>query len=59
MPVALKAKAMQAGAIDPTVRVSGSIMPGELRPSLMKMLSPVGFTVEVRDEVILVTPKSK
>jgi hypothetical protein len=56
--VALDAKAMCAKTLDPTAKVSGSIGPGYLRKALMKMLDPLGLTVEVQHEVLLVTPKS-
>ena len=59
LPVALDAKAMQAKTLDPEAKVSGSIGPGDLRQSLTKMLAPIGLTVEVRDEVVLVIPKQK
>jgi hypothetical protein len=59
LPVALDAKAMQAKTLDPEAKVSGRIEPGALRQSLTKMLDPLGLTVEVCDEVVLVTPKGK
>lgn len=59
LPVGLEAKAMHAGTIDPTAKVSGRIVPDDLRGSLTRMLSPLGLTIAVRDEVILVTPKGK
>ncbi len=59
VPIALDAKAMRAGTLDPKAKVSGGVGPGDLRKSLTKMLAPVGLTVEVRDEVVLVTPKQK
>jgi AhpC/TSA family len=55
LPVALDAKAMGAGALDVTARVSGRIAAGDLRKSLAKMLQPLGLTVEVRAEVVFVT----
>jgi thiol-disulfide isomerase/thioredoxin len=59
LAMALDAKAMQAGTLDPKAKVSGSIGPGDLGKALTKMLEPLGLTVEVRQEVVLVTPKSK
>jgi len=59
LPVGLDAKAMQAKTLDPDAKVSGGIGPGDLRQSLTKLVDPLGLTVEVRDEVVLVTPKQK
>jgi hypothetical protein len=59
LPIALDAKAMRAKALDMEAKVSGKIGPGDLRKSLTKMLEPLGLTVVVRDEVVLVTPKGK
>jgi len=59
LPVALAAKAMHAKTLDPNAKVSGSIGPGDLRKSLTKMLDPLGLTLEVRHEVVLVTPRNK
>ena len=59
LPVALDAKAMQAKTLDLEAKVNGRIEPGALRQSLKKMLDPLGLTVEIRDEVVLVTPKGK
>ncbi|MHB8523488.1 MAG: TlpA family protein disulfide reductase [Limisphaerales bacterium] len=59
LPVGLEAKAMQNGTIDPEAKVSGSIVPDNLRGSLTRMLNPLGLTITVRDEVILVIPKSE
>jgi AhpC/TSA family len=59
LPIALDAKAMHAKTLDLEARVSGKIGPGDLRISLTKMLEPLGLTVVVRDEVVLVTPKNK
>jgi hypothetical protein len=56
LPVALEAKAMHAGKLDPKAKVSATIDPGHLRPSLEQMLKPLGLTVEVRQEVVMVTP---
>ena len=55
--IALDAKAMRAGTLDPQAKVTGLIAPGSLRVSLTRMLDPLGLRVEVRDEVVFVTPK--
>jgi hypothetical protein len=57
LPVALDAKAMCTKTLDPTAKVNGSIGPGNLRKALTKMLDPLGLTVEVRHEAVLVMPK--
>ena len=54
LPVALEAKAMRAGRINPEAKVSGRIDPAALRKSLKKVLEPLGLTVEVRDEAVVV-----
>jgi hypothetical protein len=59
LPVALDAQAMHRKQFDPQAKVSGRITPGDLRASLTKMLDPLGLTVEVRQEVVFVTPRSK
>jgi hypothetical protein len=59
LPMALDAGAMRAKTLDPEAKVSGNIDPRDLRKSLNRMLEPLGLTVVVRDEVVLVTPKSK
>jgi hypothetical protein len=59
LPVALDARAMRANALDVKAKVSGRIAPGDLRTSLTKMLDPLGLTVEVRREVVFVTPRNK
>jgi hypothetical protein len=56
LPVALDAKAMHNGAIDPDAKVSGRIDPGALRKSLIKLIEPLGLTIEVGREVVLLTP---
>jgi hypothetical protein len=57
LPVALDAKAMSAKKLDPNAKVSGSFGRGDLRKSLVRMLDPLGLTVEVRHEVVFVTPR--
>ena len=54
LPVALEAKAMHTGRIDAKATVSGRIDPGALRKSLKKLLEPLGLTIEVRDEAVVV-----
>lgn len=58
LPVGLDAKAMHTGRLDPEAKVSGRIDPSALRKSLVKMLEPVGLTVEVRHEAVLVKPRN-
>jgi hypothetical protein len=58
LPVALDAKAMHTGGIDPEAKVSGRIDPRALRTSLVKVLEPLGLTTEVRHETVLVKPKN-
>lgn len=58
VPFAIDAKAMQTGKIDPKAKVNGSIDPKELRKSLNAMLEPLGLTLEVRSEAVVIKPKS-
>jgi len=57
LPVALEAKAMRTGRVDPEAKVSGRVDPGALRKSLKKVLEPLGLTIEVRDEAVVVVTK--
>ena len=57
LPVALEAKAMHNGKVDPEAKVSGRIDPGALRKSLEQMLEPLGLTIGVRDEAVVVGVK--
>ncbi len=57
LPVALAAKAMHAKKLDPAALVSGSVGPADLRTGLVKLVEPLGLTVVVRHEVVLVTVK--
>ena len=57
LPVALEAKAMRTGRVDPEAKVSGRIDPGAVRESLKKVLQPLGLTIEVRDEAVVVVTK--
>ena len=59
LPIALDARAMNANRLDVKAKVSGRIVPGDLRTSLTKLLDPLGLTVEVRHEVVFVTPRDK
>jgi hypothetical protein len=59
LPVALDAQAMRANRLDVKAKVCGRITAGDLRTSLTKMLHPLGLTVEVRQEVVFVTPRNK
>jgi hypothetical protein len=59
LPFALDAKAMHTGRLDPEARVNGRINPRQLRPSLTKMIEPLGLMVEVRHEVVILIPGSK
>jgi hypothetical protein len=59
LPVALEARAMHTRRLDPQAKVSGRIDPGHLQSSLLQLLEPLGLTVELRQEVVLVTPKTK
>jgi len=56
LPVALDARAMRIGRLDPEAKVSGTIDPAQLRKSLRKLLEPLGLKLEVRQEVVLVVP---
>jgi hypothetical protein len=57
LPVALEAKAMRTGRVDPEAKVSGRVDPGALRKSLKKVLEPLGLAIEVRDEAVVVVTK--
>ena len=59
LSVGLDAKAMRTGTINPDAKVNGAIDPNQLRKSLLKLLAPLGLTVEVRDEVAVITPTPK
>jgi len=59
LPVALDAQAMRANRLDLMAKVNGRIIAGDLRTSLTKMLDPLGLTVEVRQEVVFVTPEEQ
>jgi hypothetical protein len=56
LPVALDARAMRIGRLDPEAKVSGTIDPAQLRKSLRALLEPAGLTLEVRQEVVIVVP---
>jgi hypothetical protein len=59
LPVAIEAKAMQLGQINAEAKVSGTINPDRLRKSLLKLFEPLGLTVEVRQEVVLLVPAKR
>jgi hypothetical protein len=59
MPFALDAKAIRGKTLDADATVSGTLDPRKLRQSLTRMLAPLGLAVEVRDEVVFLTPKAK
>ena len=59
LPFCLEAKSMHAGIINPEAKVNGRVDPAQLRRSLVKLLQPLGLTIEVRDEVILVIPTTR
>jgi len=59
LPVALDAKAMHVGNLDPEAKVSGRIEPRELRKSLSKMIEPLGLMIEVGHEVVSVIPRKR
>jgi hypothetical protein len=59
VPVALDAKAMHAKIVDPSAKVSGMLNPAQLGKSLVKMVEPIGLTVEVRAEAVLLTSRTK
>jgi hypothetical protein len=56
-PFALDAKAIRAGTLDPQARVSGRMEPKDLRQSITRMIEPLGLRLEVRHEVVFLTPK--
>jgi hypothetical protein len=56
LPVALEAKAMRLGQINPEAKVSGTIDPVKLRGSMLKLVEPLGLRMQVRQEVVLVVP---
>ena len=56
LPVALDALAMHKGKLDPKATVRGKVDPKRLRQSLLDLLAPLGLTIEVRDEVVLIKP---
>ena len=59
LAMALDAAAMKAGTLDPTAKVTGLLTTAELRKSLQQMLDPLGLTLEVFHEVVLIRPKTK
>jgi hypothetical protein len=59
LPIAVDAAAMRKKVIDLDAKVCGRIEPRKLRESLTKMLEPLGLVIEVRGEVVLITPGKK
>jgi hypothetical protein len=59
LPFALDAHALHTRTLDPDAKISGTLDPRKLRQSLAGILAPHGLTVEVRDEVVFVTPRAK
>jgi len=57
LPLALDARAMRTGTLNPQAAVNGKIDPAQLRSSLSKMIAPLGLILEVRHEVVILTPK--
>lgn len=57
LPMALDAKAMHGGRDQGTV--SGKVDPRALRASLVRLLEPVGLTIEVGHETVMVRPKNE
>ena len=55
----LEPSARRAGLIDPKTAVTGSARDIPLREGLEKLLGPVGVRIAVRDEVVVLTAKSK
>ncbi len=51
--------ARRAGSLDPMTKVTGTATDVPLRQGLQRLLDPVGLTIVVRDEVVVITPKSK
>lgn len=56
LPVALDAGAMRTGKLDPRATVRGTIDPNRLRQSIHDLIAPLGLTLEVRHEVVLIKP---
>jgi hypothetical protein len=60
IPVAMDAKALRNKRIDQNVPVNGSLFgPEPLGQELRSILAPLGLTVEVAHEVVVIKPKSK
>lgn len=54
----LEPAARRAGALDPQQKVSGIAKDVSLSEGLKKLLDPAGMKIVVRDEVVVITPKS-
>ncbi len=59
LAMAFDAAAIKAGTMDPTAKVTGTLTAAELRKSLHQMLDPLGLTLEVFHDVVLIRPKTK
>ena len=59
LPLALDARAMRTGSLDPKATVQGKIDPNRLRKSLQDLIAPLGLTIEVGREVVLITPVTR
>jgi hypothetical protein len=59
LSVGIEAKAMHLGQINAEAKVSGTVDPAKLRRTLLKFVEPVGLTVEVRQEVVLLVPAKR
>jgi serine/threonine protein kinase len=49
--------ARRAGLLDPMMKVNGTATDMPLRHGIKKLLDPLGLTIVVRDEVVVITPK--
>jgi hypothetical protein len=57
LSMALDAKAMHGGIDQGQAPVSGKIDPRALRASLVRLLEPIGFTIEIGHETVMISPK--
>ncbi|HLJ93707.1 MAG TPA: TlpA disulfide reductase family protein [Gemmataceae bacterium] len=51
--------ARRTGLLDPKAMISATVTDLPLREGLHKLLEPVGLTIAIRDEVVVIVPKSK
>ena len=59
LPLAIDAKAIIDGTIDPQAKVSGSLDPKHLRRDLTALITPLKLKVEVKHETIVLTPSKE